>query len=130
MNVSGMGVPGPALPVYPAVDFGHIRCILGKRERAKRAPAKLARPCTGHSAALLEAALSAVEATTGFSVRTADGPSPRVLAARVARAVVLVAEKGRTPGALALVDEDAVHCELATRAALRRCAVGSLSELR
>jgi hypothetical protein len=95
---------------------------LGRRLYAPQ-PART-RPCASSSAALLEAALAAVEAATGMRVRTSDAPSPRTLAARVARAVVLAVEHGHSPGALALGDEDTVRCEMTARAALRRRAVG------
>lgn len=118
------GARGPA-----DADVGDIRAILGKRERALRPPgAERARPRAGvGAAALLEATLAAVEAATGSSVRTSDGPSPRELAARVARVVVLAAERGRTRDALALGDEDTVRCELAARASLRERALGRVS---
>lgn len=123
-GTSNAAAPGPAPPgpALPAVGFGDIRTVLGKRER--RASVARTRPCASSSAALLEAALAAVEAATGMRVRTSDAPSPRALAARVARAVVLAVEHGHSPGALALGDEDAVRCGLTARAALRRRAVG------
>jgi hypothetical protein len=114
----------PASATPTPLDFGHIRSVLGKRERERRASARRERPRPANSHALLHAALAAVATATGVSVRVGDCPSPRALAARVARAVVLAVERGPRPAELAFGDEHAVHCKLATRAALRERALG------